>query len=105
MERAITTKDDGKRYARAALAKKLNVTVWYVRGMVAAGFPMPGRTSTVAAANQWLEEHPNFSPTLAILERRKKQQEERELESSVAAPRGRQLSGAHKSGELLSTHG
>lgn len=89
------------RYRRKELAAKMNVSLWFVKGMVAAGFKMSGGTATVEEANRWLKRNPNFSPTAAINDRKAA----KENESFEAGLRDPQLSDEHKCGELLSRHG
>lgn len=49
-----------RRLSPKELAKSLEVSERYVRGMKAKGFRMPGGLATVSEALEWLEENPDY---------------------------------------------
>jgi len=99
---------DALRLRRVALAEALGVKPFFISGMVAAGFPMPGRTATVKEAQKWLQAHPDFVATRALkarTERLKIEREKQALESDSAVIPSRPPAFAGKRGESLLTHG
>ena len=102
------------RLRRVALAAALGVKPWFVSAMVAAKFPMPGKTATVADAQRWLKAHPDFVGSKALKERtdylramKAEAEKTKRLESECgsAAPAGRPRASVGKCGEPLLTHG
>jgi len=52
-----------KLHTMGELAEAIGASVWFIRMMKRAGFPMPASMSTPEWAFEWLKAHPEFSPS------------------------------------------